>query len=106
VSRRGAFRLLHAVGISVRQMRRTLLFEAAMIGAVGVVLGLVAGTLAGWVLVDGSVPALYGWRFALVLPVAAAAGLTSFTLLLAVSAGAVPARFSLHASYLKGGAQT
>ena len=78
VARRRMFGLLHALGVSAAQMRRTLVLEAALIGMVGTILGLLGGALAGWALVDGAVPALYGWRFELVLPLASAAQVRSW----------------------------
>jgi putative ABC transport system permease protein len=94
VARRSAFRLLRAVGIARAQMRRTLAFEAALIGAVGVALGLVGGALAGRVLVLGAVPALYGWRFDLVFPLDVAVGLAMLTIVLAIAAAALPGRLA------------
>jgi putative ABC transport system permease protein len=104
VSRQRAFRLLHAIGLSAGQMQRAVAVEAALVAVVAVVLGLIAGSLAGFVLVDGAVPALYGWRFSVVIPLRAAAGLATFTLVLAVVASVVPAKLSLRTSYFEGGA--
>jgi putative ABC transport system permease protein len=105
LSRRRLFQLLHAVGLSVAQLRGTLIAEAGLIGLIAVSLGLVGGSMAGWTLVIGCVPALFGWRFDFVMPVVTAATTATSTIVLALTAGVLPGFFSLNRRYLHGGIQ-
>lgn len=82
--------VLRAVGASQWQLRVALLVEGALLGAVGVLLGLAAGALASRIIVVHSVPMVTGWRLQYVFPTSAALEAALGTLLLAALAGWIP----------------
>jgi putative ABC transport system permease protein len=89
------FRTLYTVGMSKRQIGAALVGEGALIGLVGVILGLIAGGIASYIIVRESIPMVNGWHFDYVFPTNHAAILSMLALLLTSIAGLLPAWLAL-----------
>jgi putative ABC transport system permease protein len=83
--------LLRAVGASRFQVVRTVLAEAALMGLVGTVIGLLFGIPLEWYALRVVLLDEVGFTFPVCIPWAATGGVVALTMLLATLAGLVPA---------------
>jgi putative ABC transport system permease protein len=93
LDRRVELRTLEAVGVSARTVARTLMSEGGLLGILAVTLGLAAGAVVSRIIVLHSVPMVNGWHFTYVFPFGTAVTTAAGSLLLAIAAGLLPARF-------------
>ena len=101
--RRRELGLLRAVGMTKRQVRRSVLWESMITGVVGVVLGTVLGIALGWIIVKAFEDEGLG-VFELPVPTIAVAMVLS--LIFAALAAFIPARKASNADMLKAIATT
>lgn len=100
VQRRRELGLLRALGLSVPQVRRTVLLEAVHITTTAVAFGLVLGVMYGWVAAQatfGSVPAALGLPVAIVAPAIPwqpIVGIVLATAVLTLAASVAPTRLA------------
>jgi putative ABC transport system permease protein len=83
--------VLRAIGASVRQLRRLLLWESAMIGLLAAAVGLVSGLCLSVVLTGVINRAFFGWTIQLAFPWASLALTPLWIIAAAVLAGVFPA---------------
>jgi putative ABC transport system permease protein len=91
LQRRRQLGLLRAVGASRGQVLLSVVAEAALMGIIGGVLGLVVGLGIEWYIVDLMVPDESGLRFPMVAPWAAAGAVFALSALLSTVVGLWPA---------------
>jgi putative ABC transport system permease protein len=84
--------VLRAIGASQSQIRRTVLLEGSWMGALGGLLGLLAGTIMAYHHVVYNTKVLTGWTFQFYYPYDVALFSVIAAVLLCVAAGYVPAR--------------
>jgi putative ABC transport system permease protein len=92
LDRREALRTLDAIGLSAGQIRGAIVGEGALLGVLGVTVGLVAGAVLSRIIVGHSIPMINGWHFAYTFPTGMAVAVSVGCVLLAAAAGIVPAR--------------
>jgi putative ABC transport system permease protein len=92
VLRRRELGLLRSVGATQSQVVRSIVIEAAVLGVIGAVLGLVGGAIVEWVLLRRILPADTGWTYPLAFPWVTAAGVAVLAILTSALAGWFPAR--------------
>lgn len=92
LERREELRLLRLAGAEAGQVRRTILIESGLIGAVSQALGLVVGVLLSLVLIHVINPQSFGWSIQFHTPWAFLLGSTVLTVLCTMLAGLWPAR--------------
>jgi len=80
-------RVLHACGLSPRHTLTTVISEGVLVGAVGALLGVVAGAVASRIIVQQSVPMVTGWMFLYVFPRVPAVAVSIAAIVLAAAAG-------------------
>jgi putative ABC transport system permease protein len=84
--------VLRAIGAAQGQLRRMVLAEAASIGSLGGILGLLAGSIMSYHHVVYNTKALTGWTFRYYYPVDVALGSLAAAVALCLLAGYLPAR--------------
>lgn len=94
LDRRGELHVLGAVGLTPRQIAAAIVTEGALLGAVGVVAGVGAGTVISRLVVEHSVPLVNGWHFQYLFPTPTAVQLSVGAMLLSAVAGVMPARLA------------
>ena len=94
VERRRAFGLLRAIGGSREQIRRTVLIEALLTGAVATAAAVGAGAAFAWLLLAVINPQSFGWTVSLAIPVSTLAGAAALVLLASILAGVFPGRLA------------
>jgi putative ABC transport system permease protein len=92
LERRAELRLLHFAGASAGQLRRTILIESGLLGALSQALGLVVGLLLSLLLIHVINPQSFGWSMRFHVPWGLLAGATALTVLGTMLAGFWPAR--------------
>ena len=94
LERRRELATLRAIGASRRQVERLIQWEAVYLGAIGALLGVVAGLVLAWVLIAVINKQSFGWTIRMMVPV----GLVSQAVVLAIGAawiaGYLPARWA------------
>jgi putative ABC transport system permease protein len=100
LDRRPELRTLEAVGVPPGQIAGAIVVEGGLVGAVGVLVGLAAGTIVSRIIVLHSVPMVNGWHFAYVFPVETAIGMSVGVVLIAAAAGLAPARLATRRSFV------
>ena len=102
LERRREFSTLRAMGGSARQIRQLVLWEAAYLGAIGIVLGLIGGGLLALLLIKVINRQSFGWTIQMIVPMASLLQ----ALLLAVGAtlvaGYFPARWASQQPIVEG----
>lgn len=88
-------RLLRLAGAGAGQIRRTIIIESGLLGAVSQLLGLVAGLLLSLVLISVINPQSFGWSIRFHAPWGLLAGAAVLTVLGTVLAGLWPARSAI-----------
>jgi putative ABC transport system permease protein len=92
VLRRRELGLIRAVGATRSQVTRSIVLEAAGLGVIGAVCGLVGGALVEWLAIHRVLPADTGWVFPLHFPWAFAATTAVLGVASSALAGLLPAR--------------
>jgi putative ABC transport system permease protein len=92
VERRRTFGLLRAIGASREQIRRAVLIEAALTGAVAVGAAFGAGGAFAYLLLAVINPQSFGWTVSLAVPGANLAEAAGLVLAAALLAGVLPGR--------------
>lgn len=92
LERQEEIRLLRLAGAEAQQVRRTVLIESGLIGAVSQGLGLVAGVLMSLVLIRVINPQSFGWSIQFHFPALFVLGSSVLTVLATMAAGVFPAR--------------
>lgn len=92
LERRAELRLLHLAGAEAGQLRRTILIESGLLGAVSQALGLAVGLLLSLLLIHVINPQSFGWSIRFHAPWGLLAGATVLTVLGTMLAGFWPAR--------------
>ncbi len=92
VLRRRELGLLRSVGATRGQIVRSIVIEAAVLGVVGAVLGLIGGAIVEWVLLRRILPADTGWAYPFHFPWATAAVVGVLAIVTSALAGWFPAR--------------
>jgi putative ABC transport system permease protein len=90
LDRAAELNVLGAVGVTPRQIRAALLAEGALLGIVGVALGLIAGAVVSRIIVRVAVPMVTGWHLRYAFPFDAALQACVGVMLLAMLAGWAP----------------
>ena len=85
-------RLLRLAGAEAGQVRRTVLIESGLIGAVSQGLGLVSGVLLSLVLIEVINPQSFGWTIQFHFPLLFVLGSSVLTVVATMAAGVFPAR--------------
>ncbi|TAJ22430.1 MAG: FtsX-like permease family protein [Nitrospirae bacterium] len=94
LERQGEMATLRAIGASAQQIGRLVLWEAAYLGLLGAVLGLVGGGLLSVLLIEVINKQSFGWTIQLTLPVGLAVEAVGLALAVALAAGYLPARWA------------
>lgn len=92
LERRAELRLLHLAGAEAGQLRRTILIESGLLGAVSQALGLAVGLLLSLLLIHVINPQSFGWSIRFHAPWGLLAGATALTVFGTMLAGYWPAR--------------
>ncbi len=92
LERRAELRLLHLAGADAAQLRRTILIESGILGAVSQALGLAVGLLLSLLLIHVINPQSFGWSIRFHAPWGLLTGATLLTVLGTMLAGFWPAR--------------
>src|SRR3712207_3295837 len=90
--------VLRAIGASVRQLRRLLLWESAFIGLLAAVVGVASGICLSIVLTGVINRAFFGWTIQLAFPWSSLALTPAWIIPAAIIAGIIPARSEEHTS--------
>jgi putative ABC transport system permease protein len=100
LERRWEMGLQRAIGMSGRQLGRSVLLEAASIGLVGGVGGALLGTASG-LLMTRAMEAQFAWQIAFRPPYALIAGALAGAVVLAAAAGLLPSRAASRSSIIQ-----
>lgn len=92
VLRRRELGLLRAVGATRSQVTRSIVLEAAGLGVIGAICGLVGGAMVEWLAIHRVLPADTGWIFPMRYPWTLAAITALLGVATSAAAGLVPAR--------------
>lgn len=84
--------MLRTIGVSTRDVARSVLIECAALGALGGVWGAVVGGMLGFQFVTVSLHLVTGWRIPFIVPVGAAIASIVVATFTSAAAGYVPAR--------------
>ncbi len=90
VERRRSFGLLRAIGADARQIRRSVLLEAALTGIVAAAASIAAGAAFAYLLLAVLNPQSFGWTVALDIPAARLAATVAVVLAASLAAGILP----------------
>jgi putative ABC transport system permease protein len=94
LERRREFATLRAIGASTEQVEQLVLWEAAYLGAVGIVLGLVGGGGLALLLIKVINKQSFGWTIQMILPHGAVAEAVALAVAATLVAGYFPARWA------------
>lgn len=100
LERKDEIRLLRIAGAEAGQVRRTVMIESGLLGAVSQGLGLIVGVLLSLVLIHVINPQSFGWSIQFYLPWSFLLGSTVLTILGTMLAGAWPARRSVRSGFI------
>jgi putative ABC transport system permease protein len=92
VLRKRELGLLRAIGATRRQVTRSIVLEAAGLGVIGAICGLVGGALVEWIAISRVLPADTGWAFPMRFPWGVALLTAVLGIVTSAAAGLVPAR--------------
>jgi putative ABC transport system permease protein len=94
LERRREFATLRAIGAGVRQVERLVLWEAAYLGLIGAVLGVVGGLLLALLLIHVVNKQSFGWTIQMTVPAGLILQAVGLALTAALVAGYFPARWA------------
>jgi len=102
LERRREFATLRAIGASTRQVERLVLWEAAYLGLIGAVLGVVGGLLLALVLIHVINKQSFGWTIQMTVPSGVILQAVGLALTAALVAGYWPARWAARQPVVEG----
>jgi putative ABC transport system permease protein len=102
LERRRELATLQAIGASTRQVERLVLWEAAYLGMIGAVLGVVGGLLLAVVLIHVINKQSFGWTIQMTLPVGLLVQAVALSVGAALLAGYFPARWAARQPVVEG----
>jgi len=102
LERRREFATLRAIGASTRQVERLVLWEAAYLGLIGAVLGVVGGLLLALVLIHVINKQSFGWTIQMTVPSGVILQAVGLALTAAMVAGYWPARWAARQPVVEG----
>jgi putative ABC transport system permease protein len=102
LERRREFATLRAIGASTRQVERLVLWEAAYLGLIGAVLGIVGGLLLALVLIHVINKQSFGWTIQMTVPGGVILQAVGLALTAALVAGYWPARWAARQPVVEG----
>ena len=102
LERRREFATLRAIGASTRQVERLVLWEAAYLGLIGAVLGVVGGLLLALVLIHVINKQSFGWTIQMTIPGGVILKAVGLALTAALVAGYWPARWAARQPVVEG----
>jgi putative ABC transport system permease protein len=102
LERRREFATLRAIGGSEGQIRQLVLWEAAYLGVVGIVLGLVGGGLLSLLLIKVINKQSFGWTIQMIVPIGALIQAVGLAAAATLVAGYFPARWAARQPVVEG----
>ena len=102
LERRREFATLRAIGADTRQVERLVLWEAAYLGLIGAVLGVVGGLLLALLLIHVVNKQSFGWTIQLTVPAGVILQAIGLALTAVVVAGYFPARWAARQPLVEG----
>ena len=102
LERRREFATLRAIGASTRQVERLVLWEAAYLGLIGAVLGVVGGLLLALLLIHVINKQSFGWTIQMTVPGGVILQAVALALISALVAGYWPARWAARQPLVEG----
>jgi len=102
LERRREFATLRAIGAGTRQVERLVLWEAAYLGLIGAVLGIVGGLLLALVLIHVINKQSFGWTIQMTVPGGVILQAVGLALTAALVAGYWPARWAARQAVVEG----
>ncbi len=102
LERRREFATLRAIGGSNGQIRQLVLWEAAYLGAVGIMLGSVGGGALSLLLIKVINKQSFGWTIQTIIPIGALAQAIGLAALATLAAGYFPARWAARQPVVEG----
>jgi putative ABC transport system permease protein len=94
LERRHEIALFRVLGMSMAEVRRMVLLESALLGAISTVLGVITGYVLSLILIYVINKQSFGWTIAFHTPVALIAGSLTATFVASVMAGLLPSRLA------------
>jgi putative ABC transport system permease protein len=98
LERRSQLRTLRALGVPGEQIAGAIVTEGALLGSVGVAVGLLAGVVVSRIIVLHSVPMVNGLQFVYEFPGPTAGALSLAMIALGAAAGVIPGRLATRSS--------
>lgn len=102
LERRREFSTLRAIGGSSTQIRQLVLWEAAYLGAIGIVLGLIGGGLLSLLLIKVINRQSFGWTIQMIVPVGSLVQAVVLAVVATLVAGYFPARWAARQPVIDG----
>jgi putative ABC transport system permease protein len=102
LERRREFATLRAIGGSEQQVRQLVLWEAAYLGGVGIVLGLVGGGLLSFLLIKVINRQSFGWTIQMIVPIGSLVQAVGLAVVATLVAGYFPARWASRQPVVEG----
>jgi putative ABC transport system permease protein len=102
LERRREFATLRAIGATTRQVERLVLWEAAYLGLIGAVLGVVGGLLLALILIHVINKQSFGWTIQMTVPGGLIVQAVALALTAALVAGYFPARWAARQPVVEG----
>jgi len=102
LERRREFSTLRAIGGSATQIRQLVLWEAAYLGMVGIVLGLIGGGLLSLLLIKVINRQSFGWTIQMIVPIGSLIQAVSLAAVATLVAGYFPARWAARQPIVEG----
>ena len=102
LERRREFATLRAIGAGTRQVERLVLWEAAYLGLIGAVLGVVGGLLLALILIHVINKQSFGWTIQMTVPGGLIVQAVALALTAALVAGYFPARWAARQPVVEG----
>jgi putative ABC transport system permease protein len=102
LERRREFATLRAIGAGTRQVERLVLWEAAYLGFIGAVLGVVGGLLLAMLLIHVVNKQSFGWTIQMTVPGGLILQAVGLALTAALVAGYFPARWAARQPLVEG----
>ncbi len=102
LERRREFATLRAIGGSEEQIRQLVLWEAAYLGGVGIVLGLIGGGLLSLLLIKVINRQSFGWTIHMIVPIGSLIQAVGLAVIATLVAGYFPARWAARQPVIEG----
>lgn len=102
LERRREFATLRAIGGSAEQIQQLVLWEAAYLGVIGIVLGLIGGGMLSLLLIKVINKQSFGWTIQMILPIDALIQAVVLAVIATLVAGYFPARWAARQPVIEG----